>query len=146
MRPRPAALLLLASAALLSGCGRAGLRRAAAQRGPAIAPSGALNAGGEPQWSAQVRGDQLRFSTGEAAALTARAAVTDHGKAGADWSGPLAASPGQSAGVLRLTAVAKPCVDAPTGMTYPFTASVEVAGRRYAGCAALAGQGLGPRS
>ena len=93
-----------------------------------------------------MRGDQLRFSTGNVSAVVAKAAITDHGKAGADWIGQLAGGPGHAAGVLRLTAVAKPCVDGPTGMTYPFTARVEVAGQRYAGCAALAGQGLGPRS
>ena len=116
---------------VLSACGRsAGPGRRLPPRGPAIAPSGALNAGGEPQWSAQVRGDQLRFSTGEASAVSAKAAVTDNGKAGAVWSGPLAAGPGQPAGVLQLTVLAKSCVDAPTGMTYPLTAAIEVAGRR----------------
>ena len=146
MRLKFAALLLLAPALILSGCGRHAGRRSAANAGPVIAPLGALNAGGEPQWSAQVRGNQLRFSTGEGPALSVAARLADHGKAGAAWSGPLPAAPGQPPGTLSLTAVAKPCVDAPTGMTYPLTAAVEVAGRRFAGCAALAGQGLGPRT
>jgi hypothetical protein len=93
-----------------------------------------------------VRGGQLRFSTGEGAALNVTAQIADHGKAGASWSGPLPGAPGRPPSVLQLSAVAKPCVDAPTGMTYPLTAAVEVAGRRYAGCAAQAGQGLGPRN
>ena len=131
---------------MISGCGRGAGGRGASAPKLAIAPSGALNAGGEPQWSAQVRRGQLRFSTGEAPALSVKAQLVDHGKAGAVWSGPLPAAPGQPAGVLRLTAIAKACQDAPTGMTYPLTATMEVAGRRYGGCAAPAGQGLGPRS
>ncbi|WP_174300129.1 hypothetical protein [Caulobacter sp. S45] len=146
MRSRRPTLLLLVAGLVLTGCGQGGGRRPHRPRGPAIAPAGTLNAGGEPQWSAQVRGDQLRFSTGETSAVSVKAGLADHGKAGAAWSGPLAAVPGQPPGVLRLTAVAKSCVDAPTGMTYPFTATVEVGGHRYTGCAAPAGQGLGPRS
>ena len=146
MRLQFAALLFFAPLLILSGCGRRAGPGAVVHPGPAIAPSGALNAGGEPQWSAQVRGAQLRFSTGEASALAVSAQLADHGKAGAAWSGPLPAAPGQPPATLSLTAVAKPCVDAPTGMTYPLTATVEVAGRRFAGCAAPAGQGLGPRT
>ncbi len=146
MRLPFAAVLLLTPALVLQGCGKSAGLRGAARAGPAIAPSGALNAGGEPQWSAQVRGGQLRFSTGEASASSVTARLADHGKAGAAWSGPLPAAPGQPPATLSLTAVAKPCVDAPTGMTYPLTAVVEVSGRRFAGCAAPAGQGLGPRT
>ncbi len=146
MHPRLLLALVLLPALASSSCGRHAGRRAGAQAGPAIAPSGALNAGGEPQWSAQVRGGRLSFSTGEAPTLSVAAEIADHGKSGAAWSGPLPTAPGQPRGVLRLTAVAKPCVDAPTGMTYPLTASMEVAGRRFAGCAAPAGQGLGPRT
>ncbi len=93
-----------------------------------------------------MRGDQLRFSTGEASAVRVQASIADHGKTGATWSGSLASAPNQPAGLLRLTVVAKACVDAPTGMTYPFAATVEMAGQSYVGCAALAGQGLGPRT
>ena len=146
MRLLLSAVLVLAVGLGLAGCGRGAGHPRSAATGPMIDPAGALNAGGEPQWSAQVRKGQLRFSTGDAAALSVDAQLADHGKAGAVWSGPLPAPPGRPAGVLRLTAVAKACEDVPTGMTYPLTATIEVAGRRYGGCAAPAGQGLGPRS
>ncbi len=146
MRARLVTVLVLLPALAVSGCGRHAGRRGGAQTASVIAPSGALNAGGEPQWSAQVRSGRLSFSSGEAPTLSVAAEIADHGKAGAAWSGPLPVAPGQPPRVLRLTALAKACVDAPTGMTYPLTASMEVAGRRFAGCAAPAGQGLGPRT
>ena len=121
------------------------MRRAAAKE-PAFAPSGALNAGGEPGWSAQLRAGRLRFVSGDAPALIVEAARADQGKAGVAWSGPLPSAGGRPGGVLRLTATPKPCQYGPTGMTYPVTAVIEVAGHRYSGCAAQPGQGLGPRS
>ena len=145
MAARPVLLPMLALLLLLSACGR-GPARHAAPKGPALAPTGALNAGGEPQWSAQVRGGVLRFSTGAEDALSAAASLADHGKAGAVWSGQSPAAPGRPAAMLRLTAVARRCEDAPTGMVYPITVTLEAAGRRYQGCGAAPGQGLGPRS
>ncbi len=145
MRLRSAVATVLASAFCLSGCSRSAHH--APVRNPAIAPTGALNAGGEPQWSAQVRQGQLRFSTGEGPELSVQAAVTDHGKAGAVWSGSLPpAAPGRAGRLLRLSVLAKPCQDGSTGMGYPLTATAIVEGRRYDGCAAAPGQGLGPRT
>ena len=136
---RLAVLSVLAASLLASGCHRGASHMAV------TAPKAALNAAGEPQWSAQVRGDQLRFTDGGDVALSAKAARADHGDSGVVWSGPLPSAPGRSAGLLRLTTLRKPCQDADTGMTYPLTAVAEAQGRRYAGCAAAPGQGLGPR-
>ncbi len=145
MATRPAVVLVLVPLLLASACHR-GPARQGAVRGPALAPSGALNAGGEPQWSAQVRGGVLRFSTGADDAVSVHASLADHGKAGAVWSGEAATAAGRPATLLRLTVVAKRCEDGPTGMVYPITATLEAAGRRYSGCGAAPGQGLGPRS
>ena len=136
---RLAVLLVLTTALLACGCHHGASHKAVA------APNAALNAAGEPQWSAQVRGDQLRFTDGGDVALSAKAARADRGKDGVVWSGPLTGRPGQPPGLLRLTTLSKPCQDADTGMTYPLTAVAEAAGHRYAGCAAPPGQGLGPR-
>ena len=151
MRHRRAAALLLAPALLLAGCGHGDGKRRTASAGPALAPTGSLNAGGEPQWSAQIRAGRLSFISGGDPALSAKVDFVEHGKSTAVWSGPLAAADGKpEAGaptrVLRLTATAKPCEDGPTGMRYPLTATVEAAGHRYDGCAAAPGQGLGPRT
>jgi uncharacterized membrane protein len=133
-------LLLLPALVAGAGCGR----RSAPQK-PAV-PREALNAGGEPQWSAQVRGDRLSFTDGGAVALAAKVTRADHGGEGVVWSGPLApATAGQPSATLTLTTLRKACQDADTGMTYPLTAIVETGGHRYAGCAAPPGQGLGPR-
>ena len=137
---RPGRSVLLVPLLVLAACGRGHAPPQAA------VPRGALNAGGEPQWSAQVRGDRLSFSDGGDLSVAAKASRADHGAAGVVWSGPLPApAPGRPAGLLSLTTLRKPCQDADTGMGYPLTATVEVGGRRYAGCAAPPGQGLGPR-
>jgi uncharacterized membrane protein len=137
---RRVSALLLIPVLALAGCGRGKAPQKSA------VPTAALNAGGEPQWSAQVRGDRLSFTDGGDLALSAQATRADHGVAGVVWSGsskPPAA--GQPAPALILTTLRKPCQDADTGMTYPLTATVEAQGRRYTGCAAPPGQGLGPR-
>ena len=139
---RVASAVLIASALLLTACGRGGPR---APGRAALAPSGAVNAAGEPNWSAQLRGATLHLSTAEGVDLTAKVSVEDHGRDGATWSGPLA-TPGQPPSTLRLAISAKPCRDDPTGMSYAFSATVEAGGKRYIGCAAPPGQGLGPRT
>ena len=141
--PVPVVPLLVATS-LLSACGKLAPTPPPARA--ALAPAGALNAGGEPQWSAILRHGLLRLTTGDGAVLAVKASVEDHGKAGAVWSGPLPAAAGRPAAMLRLAAESRPCQDASTGLGYPFTATVEAAGRRYTGCAALPGQGLGPRT
>ena len=129
---------------LLSGCGRPGSHAPSSRA--TLVPKGALNAAGEPEWSAQLRSGVLRFTTADGVDLKVRTAVDDHGKAGAVWIGSPPAPAGHPAPALRLSVVAKPCQDASTGLGYPLTAGVEAAGKRYAGCAALPGQGLGPRT
>ncbi len=134
--------LLLAPLLLVSACGRG----AGGGPGRAAVSAAALNAGGEPQWSALLRGGVLRFSAGDAPVLAVTAQRVDHGAAGVVWSGVLAGKAGQSGEAVTLTTQARPCQDATTGLGYPLSAVVQVGGRRYAGCAAPAGQGLGPRT
>ena len=134
---RRALPLLLLAAFILAGCGKG-----SASRPPAV-PRAALNAGGEPQWSAQVRGERLIFTDGAAIALNAKASRTDHGAAGVVWVA--AAAPASRTPAIVLTTTRKACRDADTGMAYPLTAVAETGGRRYLGCAAPPGQGLGPR-
>ena len=139
MSARPACVLLLVAASFgLSACGGARSGRARA------APGDALNAGGEPQWSAQLRTGTLRFTTADGVDVAVRTTMEDHGRDGAVWSGALPAAQSRPAAPLRLIVSTKPCQDAATGMTYPLTASVEAAGKRYAGCAAPTRPG--PRS
>jgi uncharacterized membrane protein len=139
MRARlaPVAVCLLA---LLSATGCDG--RDAGRHGPAES-NARLNAAGEtPSWSAVVRPGSLVVSIGDAAPLQVKTTSTDHGKDGASFSGKL---PGNG-GTLSLAVSLKPCKDGETGLAYPMTAVAGVQGRRYAGCAAHAGQGLGPRT
>lgn len=106
-------------------------------------PAARLNAAGEtPSWSAVARPGSLILTVGDAAPVTVKPTVAGHGRDGADWSGAL---PGH-AGTLALEVTAKPCRDGETGLTYPLTAVASIQGRRYPGCAAPPGQGLGPRA
>jgi uncharacterized membrane protein len=140
---RPLSLVLLSALPLLliAGCSRG----AKGGGGPTHVVSHDLNAGGEPTWSAQVRGDKLSFSTGETLSFTIRVTRADHGAAGEAWSGPLPAPTGQPPMTARLSVAAKPCQDGAMGLAYPLTAVVEAPGGPYRGCAAPPGQGLGPR-
>ena len=135
-------VLLFASVTMLTACAP----RSENARSKTLGPQAALNAAGEPQWSLQLRGEQMRFSTGDAAPTVVKASRQDQGTKGVAWSGQAPAAAGKTGVQVSLVAVHKPCQDASTGLTYPLTAAVQVAGVRYAGCAAPAGQGLGPRS
>ncbi len=122
-------------AAALSACGRAGHGSAK------TVPAGAkLNAGGEtPLWALQIRPGGLSFSSEKVASISLPnpgPASVDHGRV---WTGAALGRP------FRATLLALPCRDAATGLTYPMTAQVEVGGTTVSGCAAPAGQGLGPR-
>jgi uncharacterized membrane protein len=142
MHGRPLLLALAwASCLPFGGCGsHSGGGHDVAGGTDASAP---LNAAGEtPSWSAVARPGSLILTVGDAAPITVKPAVAKHSKAGASWSGDL---PGH-AGTLALEVTAKVCRDGETGLTYPLTAVASVQGRRYAGCAAPPGQGLGPRA
>ena len=141
MRLRSVLLLLLIPAALLAACGPEGGRAARRTLGPAAA----LNAAGEPQWSVQLRGDQMRVNVGDAGPIVVKATRKDEGAKGVVWSGAAPAPAGKPGAALSLTALHKPCQDGTTSLSYPLTATLEFAGARYAGCAAPLGQGLGPR-
>ncbi len=142
MRLRSLFAVMLVPALLVSGCGRGAAHSSARM----VGPSAALNAGGEPQWSVLLRRGVLRVSAGDAPIVAVQAERADHGAAGVVWSGALPAKAGQPASAIRLTTLVKACQDASTGQIYPLSAVAEVSGRRYVGCAAPAGQGLGPRT
>ena len=144
MSSRLVAALLLAPILLLGACGRNAGPGAAGRKG--LGPSVSLNAAGEPGWSAQLRAGKLRFTTAEAPAVVVQAKRTDTGPDSVVWSGPLPGPNGRPAGLLRLSVARKACQDASTGLAYPLTAVVDFGAARFAGCAAPAGQGLGPRS
>ena len=144
MRTPAALVLLCVLVPVLAGCGR-GAGRPGGPQGP-LRPSAALNAGGEPQWSAQVRAGVLRFTAGDGPPLALKAEREDRGRAGVVWRGVSPAAANRPGVPLRLSVTPKPCQDATTGLSYPLSATVEVGGGRYAGCAAPAGQGLGPRT
>ena len=123
------------SALTLAACGRG-------DHGVKAVPGGGakLNAGGEaPLWALQIRPKTLAFSSEQVASITVPnpgPTALPHGKL---WSGAALGRP------FRATVLAASCRDGATGLTYPMTAKVEVGGTTLQGCAATAGQGLGPR-
>jgi uncharacterized membrane protein len=137
-------LILIALLTAVAACSRAAPRKAelpAALRA-SLGQGGTVNAGGEaPTWTAQVRLGQLHIAvidTGpELSGAITGFAATDRG---VKWNGRTAAG-----APLTLAIVLRPCSDGATGMTYPFTATADIEGRSFVGCAAKPGQGLGPR-
>lgn len=126
--------------ALLAACSRSGDSNPAPEP-PADAPaaptadfSRPLNAlGTEPFWSLKIRPEGLTFSAPEAKAVTAK---NDGPKVEADqaaWSA--AGSDGAPLSVVLKAAV---CQDGMSGLSYPFTATVNAGGRALTGCAAYA--------
>lgn len=107
----------------------------------ALATGEALNAAGEqPLWSLQIRPRGVSFSSEGGPVRMGPNPGPETAADGALWSTTLA-----GAGALRATITASPCHDAATGLSFPFTSEVETGGTTYRGCAAAAGQGLGPR-
>jgi uncharacterized membrane protein len=141
MRTTVTACLLAVSLAPLAGCGRGG-----AKSNPPLVLSSALksgsglNAGGEsPLWALQIRAKSVNFSSEKISAITLTNVGPTGSKNSAVWSGEAGGRP------FHATITALACKDAATGLTYPLSADVEALGFTYQGCAAKAGQGLGPR-
>ncbi|HTK34780.1 MAG TPA: hypothetical protein VL358_05765 [Caulobacteraceae bacterium] len=133
-------LVLTVSAALLAACGKSQDSTPVAPPPPADAPATTadftrpLNALGDaPFWALKIRPDGLTFSTTAEKDLIVRNRGPRAGADQAVWS----ATDGDG---KPLTAVlrAKVCQDPATGLSYPFTATVETGGRTLSGCAAYA--------
>ena len=136
------AVLAVSPLLLLAGCGRQAPGHV--KLPPALSSAlqgGAINAGGEaPLWALQIRPSSLTFSSQDVASIT----LSNNGPAettgGGVWTGVAGGRP------FRALVTATACRDAATGLTYPLTAGVKALGVVYRGCAARAGQGLGPRT
>lgn len=142
-RPTAAVLLMLSAAILpLAGCSKAARRpRLPPALSSVLAGGDALNAAGEaPLWSLQIRPKALSFSTEGGAPTVLANPGAAQAPNGAVW-----AAPGPGGRAFRAAITAKPCRDAETELSFPFTAEVSFGASIYHGCAAAAGQGLGPR-
>jgi len=141
MRAPVSTPLLAGLAALLAlcACGRSQDSTPAqppppADAAPATDFSRPLNAlGNEPFWAVKIRPEGIVFSAPDMADVTAPnqgpAAEPDR----AVWTGA-----GSDGATLAVTLTAKVCQDTMSGANYPFTASVQAAGRTWTGCAAYA--------
>ncbi len=119
----------------LSACGRGGHGGA-----KAVSAAAKLNAGGEaPLWALQIRPRTLSYSSEQVASITLPNPGPTTVANGKRWTGAALGQP------FRATITATACRDGATGLTYPMAARVEVGGTAVEGCAAPAGQGLGPR-
>jgi uncharacterized membrane protein len=132
-------LVLAAATALLAACGKSQDSIPASPPPPADAPVAAdfsrpLNAlGDEPFWALKIRPDGLTFSAGGAKDVVAPNGGPKAASDQAVWSAV------DSAGrPLTATLKAAVCQDPTTGLSYPFTATVETGGRTLHGCAAYA--------
>jgi uncharacterized membrane protein len=141
MRTLLTAGLLAASLAPLAGCGRGGARtNPPLVLSSALKSGSGLNAGGEsPLWALQIRAKSVNFSSEKISSITLPNMGPTGSKTSAVWSGEAGGRP------FHATITALACTDVATGLTYPLSADVEAVGFTYHGCAAKAGQGLGPR-
>lgn len=137
---RAEALALGAALLLLAGCGKSS-DSTPAPTPPADAPpapttdfSRPLNGlGNEPFWAVKIRPEGLTFSAAGAKDITA---PNDGPKVEADqatWSAN--GSDGMPIAVMLKAMV---CQDGASGVSYPFTATVNAGGRLLNGCAAYA--------
>ncbi|HZZ69905.1 MAG TPA: hypothetical protein VFE18_17165 [Phenylobacterium sp.] len=77
--------------------------------------------GGDPQWSLKIRGRQLTLSRADQPDVSVTAPGATIQAHSASWTGSLA--DGQS---LTVNVYDSACIDAQSGMSYPFTAEIEL--------------------
>jgi uncharacterized membrane protein len=94
--------------------------------------------GTEPFWGGQVRGTALMYSTPENPDGSAIPVVRFAGRGGVSWSGTWQEKP------FRLAVTEGTCSDGMSDRSYPFTATLEVAGEQRNGCAWSDRRGVTP--
>jgi uncharacterized membrane protein len=137
---RVPALSLAAAALLLSGCGRSQETTAAAPAAPppaAPAPvdfARPLNAlGNDPFWAIKIRPEGILFSAPAGQEVSAPNGGPKLEAEQATWTA--SGSDGRPLVAVLRAAV---CQDGVSGLSYPFTATVQSGGRTLKGCAAYA--------
>ena len=85
--------------------------------------------GTEPFWGGNVRGDRLTYNTPENIDGDVIAVSRFAGRGGVSWSGTWQGRP------FRLAVAEGQCSDGMSDRTYPFTATLAVAGEQRTGCA-----------
>lgn len=115
---------------LLSSCGDVDGKRQTAPTFAGIAPGEQVDVTGtEPFWGARITGDRILYSTPETPAGVEIAATRFAGNSGLSFSGALDGS------TFDLMITPGACSDGMSDRTYPFVATLRIAGETRRGCA-----------